>query len=50
MARIRRLKPRGFILENVPGLKSIHDGSYFRYLMDELRGLGYSVDAAILDS
>ena len=48
--RIQQLQPRGFVLENVPGLTSIHGGSYFRRLIAELTGAGYAVDFDILDS
>ena len=35
------IRPRAFLLENVTGLVSMHDGRLFENVLDELDGLGY---------
>jgi DNA (cytosine-5)-methyltransferase 1 len=44
------LKPRGFLLENVPGLLSIHGGNEMRRLFKRFHLAGYSVAHAVLCS
>jgi DNA (cytosine-5)-methyltransferase 1 len=42
------IKPRGFLLENVPGLLSIHGGSEMRKLCRRFHLAGYSVAHAVI--
>ncbi len=43
-------KPRGFMLENVPGLLSHDGGNTFKVILDSLDNLGYKVWHKVLDS
>lgn len=48
---LKAKKPRGFLLENVAGLKNHDDGRTFRLIIDTLRNeLGYWVETRVLDS
>ena len=42
--------PKHLLLENVPGLLSIHKGDYFKYILKSLNGHGYAVDWITIDS
>lgn len=43
-------RPPLILLENVPGFLSSHGGADFRQTLLELNGLGYAVDAFVLDA
>jgi len=51
IARILQAKkPRLFLLENVPGILSSHDGRDFKKIICEITKLGYSVQWQVLNS
>lgn len=45
---IRGIRPRAFMMENVPGLAHGKAKGYFRTLLAEMRGCGYRVSARVL--
>lgn len=45
---IRELNPVHFIIENVPGLKSLHKGRLFENVLNELSGLDYDFTHYVL--
>lgn len=45
---VQRLKPRAFLMENVPGLVYWKDGAFGKTILDEFRRLGYAVSMDIL--
>ena len=45
---IGQVKPKGFIIENVPGMFSMHNGNTREEILRCLRELGYNVDCKIL--
>lgn len=48
---LKEKKPRGFLLENVAGLKNHDEGRTFDLIIDTLKNeLGYCVDSRVLDS
>lgn len=47
---VRLLKPKAVLFENVPDLSAWSDGKVLMDLMESLDGLGYQVDARILDA
>lgn len=47
---VRDLRPRGFIIENVPGLAGLFDGKVKERIIDEFSKLGYRVNAKILNA
>lgn len=47
---IAEFKPKLFIFENVPGIKSINNGIYYKNLKKYCRLLGYEIDDSILDA
>jgi DNA (cytosine-5)-methyltransferase 1 len=48
--RLAERRPRMVMLENVPGFLTSHDGADFATAVQELAGLGYWLDAFILDA
>lgn len=46
---VERLSPRAVLIENVPDLPSWNDGAVLISLFESLRGLGYYVDARVID-
>ena len=40
---VKIVKPRAFVMENVPGMRSIHRGKYLPAIVDSLKALGYHV-------
>jgi DNA (cytosine-5)-methyltransferase 1 len=50
IAIVRALRPRGVLLENVPGLAEWDDGSVLLGFHEDLEALGYKVDAAVLEA
>ena len=38
---VKRLSPRWFVMENVPGLASLDNGLFLRVLLEEFHGMGY---------
>lgn len=40
---LREIRPRAFMMENVPGLQSVDEGAYFDKVLVELRALGFTV-------
>jgi DNA (cytosine-5)-methyltransferase 1 len=49
IAIVERLSPRAVLIENVPDLPSWNDGAVLIAFFESLRGLGYAVDARVLD-
>lgn len=47
---IKAKKPRGFLLENVKGLRNHDNGRTFKIVMKELQNEGYYIKSAILNS
>ena len=47
---VRELQPRIFVMENVVGLQSIHDGDYLKRIVDGLRKSGYRCRFFILNA
>ena len=47
---VRDLNPKGFIIENVPGLASLFGGEVKERIISEFSKLGYSVNAKILNA
>lgn len=47
---INRLKPKAFILENVPGLLTDNEGKTFLDLISEFQSVGYKTTAQIYDA
>ena len=47
---VDELKPSAFMLENVPNLASISDGTFFNEVKHGLRGLGYAVEHSIVSA
>ena len=47
---IYHLKPKNFILENVPRFKTIEDGNPFNDLIETLQEMGYSVSYKIMNT
>ena len=47
---LKRLKPRAFVMENVVGLRSIHNGSLFKELLSEFERSGYLCETFVLDA
>jgi len=47
---VRDLRPRGFVIENVPGLAGLFGGRVKERIMDEFSKLGYKVNAKILNA
>jgi DNA (cytosine-5)-methyltransferase 1 len=45
---VDELRPKAFILENVPNMKTFSEGKVFEMLTGELAALGYKVSASIL--
>ena len=47
---VRAKKPLGIVLENVKQLATAQHGAILRQILDDLRGMGYSVDWRILNA
>ena len=47
---VRELQPRIFVMENVLGLKSIHDGSYLKKIMRQFERDGYRCNEFVLNA
>jgi len=45
---VQEVQPRFFLLENVTGLLTLHDGRLFENVLEELNRLGYRIDHRIL--
>ena len=45
---INSIKPKFFIMENVPNLKGIGGGRLLQQILDEMKSIGYRVDCRIL--
>ena len=50
MAIVEHLRPRGVLVENVPDLPAWDDGAVLVGFFDNLRELGYTVDARVIDT
>ena len=50
MKRMGDRRPPLILLENVLGLLSSHDGSDFRFIIQELNSIGYDCDAVVLNA
>lgn len=49
-AAVEHTHPRMFLMENVPGLLTIHDGAYIGATIHRMERAGYKVDAKVLDA
>jgi len=47
---VKDLRPRGFIIENVPGLAGLFGGTIKERIIEEFSKLGYKVSAKIMDA
>ena len=47
---VRRVRPRMFLAENVPGMMTTRHLAYTQSVHRELEGIGYDVDARVLDA
>lgn len=47
---LKEFKPKAFVFENVPGIYSANNGSYFTQLKRYFRTLGYEMDDRILNA
>jgi DNA (cytosine-5)-methyltransferase 1 len=47
---LKEYKPKAFVFENVPGIYSANNGSYFTHLKKYFRKLGYEIDDRILNA
>lgn len=48
---VRRVQPRWFVMENVPGLATLDDGDFLKLLLDEFRSAGYpNAEARVLNA
>ncbi len=47
---LRRVKPREFLIENVPGLAYMEKGAILASLLEQLRDSGYKVNHSIVDA
>ena len=47
---LRDRRPAWFVMENVPGLLSMAGGAAYLQIMGDLRGVGYAVDARVLNA
>jgi DNA (cytosine-5)-methyltransferase 1 len=46
---IEGIRPRWFVMENVPGLVSLDNGDFFSYIIKEYRRIGYFTEAKIIN-
>ena len=47
---VRIASPRWFIMENVPGITTARDGEYVKEIKDFFTGIGYRLDARIINA
>jgi len=47
---IKNFKPKIFLFENVPGMKSAGNGKYYNDFIKKAENLGYSIESQILDA
>jgi len=47
---LARYKPKMFVFENVPGMKTSHKGKYFRNLKKYFKRIGYQLEERILNA
>ena len=47
---VRAKRPRGIVIENVKQLATAQKGAVIRHILDDLKGMGYSVDWKILNA
>ena len=45
---VRRIKPEGFIIENVPGMETLYHGQIKKEILKRFKKMGYNIDARIL--
>ena len=45
---VRRIKPEGFIIENVPGMETLYHGQIKKEIIKRFKKMGYNIDARIL--
>lgn len=45
---VKQYKPKGFIIENVPGMATLYDGQIKDEILKRFRKLGYNIDCRIL--
>lgn len=51
MEAVRRVQPRWFVMENVPGLANLDGGLFLKNLLEEFRSIGYrNCEARILNA
>ena len=50
MAHIKQLQPTAFILENVKEARTVHDGNYWKAILNYLSSLGYTLDDYLIDA
>lgn len=47
---VRDLKPKFFVMENVPGMKSYRNGEIVKEIKEDFQSIGYQTDAEILNA
>lgn len=45
---VKQFKPKGFIIENVPGMANLYEGQIKEKILKKLRGIGYNVECQIM--
>lgn len=45
---VRQYQPKGFIIENVPGMATLYDGQIKDEILKRFRNMGYNIDCKIL--
>ena len=45
---VKRYKPKGFIIENVPGMATLYGGQIKEEVLNRFRKLGYNIDCKVL--
>lgn len=50
LTAIRRLQPRAFVIENVPGLKTLYGGAIKEEILSQLGASGYDVRCEVLNA
>lgn len=45
---VRQYKPKGFVIENVPGMAALYDGQIKNEILKRFKKMGYNIDCKIL--
>lgn len=47
---LEKYEPDLFVFENVPGIKTAGNGSFFQSMKDDMQALGYTLESAVVDA